>query len=101
MSKPCIVRPSEQEAVDRGAGLESFPLLGARTGALGFSNGITVFEPGAAVPLHTHNVEESITMLEGEKRCARWTGSSTPCGPTTRCMPPPGWCIVFATRAAR
>ena len=69
MSKPCIVRPSDQEAVDRGAGLESYPLLGARTGAQGFSNGITVFEPGAAVPLHTHNVEESITMLEGEAVC--------------------------------
>ena len=69
MSEPCIVRPSEQEPVDRGAGLESYPLLGARTGAAGISNGITIFEPGAAVPLHTHNVEESITMLEGEAVC--------------------------------
>lgn len=29
-------------------------------------NGITDFEPGAAIPLHTHNCEESVMVLEGE-----------------------------------
>jgi HTH-type transcriptional regulator, repressor for puuD len=30
------------------------------------TTGITVFEPGTAIPLHTHNVEESVLVLEGE-----------------------------------
>jgi HTH-type transcriptional repressor of puuD len=30
------------------------------------TTGITVFEPGTAIPLHTHNVEESVLLLEGE-----------------------------------
>lgn len=28
-------------------------------------NGITVLEPGAAVPLHIHNCEESVLVLSG------------------------------------
>ena len=30
-----------------------------------FINGITIFEPGAAIQMHTHNCEESVLMLEG------------------------------------
>ena len=38
---------------------------GART----LVSGTATFQPGAALPLHTHNVEEIVTVLEGEAQC--------------------------------
>ncbi|CAM3282895.1 cupin domain-containing protein [Sphingomonas antarctica] len=35
-------------------------------GATHFINGITRFDPGASVPLHFHNCDESVTLLSGE-----------------------------------
>ena len=40
-------------------------LVTRKLGATGFINGITEFDPGASIPLHTHNVEESVVILEG------------------------------------
>lgn len=37
-----------------------------RAGATGFINGITIFDPNAAIPMHTHNCEESVLLLEGD-----------------------------------
>ncbi len=36
------------------------------TGAQNISSGVTPFEPGAKIPLHYHNVEEQVTVIEGE-----------------------------------
>ena len=36
-----------------------------RHGATAFINGITIFDPGAAVSLHCHNCDESVMILEG------------------------------------
>jgi mannose-6-phosphate isomerase-like protein (cupin superfamily) len=33
------------------------------------TNGVTTFEPGAAVLLHYHNCDESVTILEGNTSC--------------------------------
>lgn len=38
------------------------------TGAGGISTGLVVLEPGAIIAPHTHLVEESITVLEGDVR---------------------------------
>ncbi len=38
---------------------------GART----LVSGTATFQPGAALPLHTHNVEEIVTVLAGEAQC--------------------------------
>jgi HTH-type transcriptional regulator, repressor for puuD len=32
------------------------------------TSGVTVFQPGTGIPLHTHNVEEVVLVLEGEAR---------------------------------
>jgi quercetin dioxygenase-like cupin family protein len=40
-------------------------LVTRKLGATGFINGVTEFDPGAGIPLHTHNVEESVVILEG------------------------------------
>jgi quercetin dioxygenase-like cupin family protein len=63
---PAILRPAELSGYDRGGGVRSIPLVRRAVGAQTFLNGITVFEPGAALPLHRHNCAESVTILEGE-----------------------------------
>lgn len=61
-----VLRPSELEAHDRGGGARTIPLVSRALGAAVFINGITEFAPGAAVPFHKHNCDESVVLLEGE-----------------------------------
>ncbi|MEJ1975002.1 MAG: cupin domain-containing protein [Acetobacteraceae bacterium] len=61
-----VLRPSEIAAADRGGGARTIPLVTPRVGARQLINGITMIEPGAAIPLHFHNCEESVIVLEGE-----------------------------------
>lgn len=63
--EPVILRPSEIPARVRGGGAKTIPLVTRRTGAKDFINGITIFEPNAAIPLHSHNCDESVMLLEG------------------------------------
>lgn len=65
-AKPALLRPSEIAPKDRGGGVRTYPLVRAGIGATSFINGITEFDPGCAVPLHYHNCEESVMLLEGE-----------------------------------
>ena len=64
-SRPAIFRPDEIAAHERGGGARTVPLVNRASGTTSFINGITVFEPGAAIPLHRHNCEESVMLLEG------------------------------------
>jgi putative monooxygenase len=63
--RPAIFRPDDIEAHERGGGARTIPLVNRASGTTSFINGITVFEPGAAIPLHRHNCEESVMLLEG------------------------------------
>jgi putative monooxygenase len=63
---PLVLRPSQLPSVNRGKGVLSQPLVLAERGSTSLTMGISTFEPGAVIPLHTHNVEEAITILEGE-----------------------------------
>ena len=68
MTSPAMVmRAGSIERFDRGAGVATLPYVG-KWNAEGnlVTTGITVFEPGTAIPLHTHNVEENVLILEGE-----------------------------------
>ena len=64
--QPAILRPDEIPARERGGGAKTIPLVTRKVGATGFINGITIFEPNAAIPMHSHNCEESVLLLEGE-----------------------------------
>ncbi|HVC01820.1 MAG TPA: cupin domain-containing protein [Steroidobacteraceae bacterium] len=64
--KAAVLRPAEMKTYDRGGGAGTTPLVGASIGATAFINGITAFEPGAAIPYHSHNCEESVLVLEGD-----------------------------------
>lgn len=66
MAEPAILRPSELPVVDRGGGARTIPLVCCEIGAQGVLNGITEFDPGTAIPLHYHNCEETVLVLEGD-----------------------------------
>lgn len=62
---PAILRPAQIDPIDRGAGVKTTRLVTPAIGATSFINGITTFAPGMVVPFHSHNCEESVTLLEG------------------------------------
>lgn len=66
MSEPAILRPHESKTNDRGGGARTRPLVTRRCGSTSLINGITAFDPGAAIGLHFHNCEESVMVIEGE-----------------------------------
>jgi quercetin dioxygenase-like cupin family protein/heme-degrading monooxygenase HmoA len=61
-----VFRPDELPAKDRGSGARTTPLATAARGATTFLNGITRFEPGAAIAHHRHNVTESVMVVRGD-----------------------------------
>jgi mannose-6-phosphate isomerase-like protein (cupin superfamily) len=64
---PMVIRASQVERFDRGAGVVTLPYVGRWNAEDNrVTTGITVFAPGTAIPLHTHNVEESVLVLDGE-----------------------------------
>lgn len=63
---PQIFRPDEMPFIERGNGARTTPLVTTAVGATSFLNGITTFEPGAAIAHHTHNCIESVMIIEGE-----------------------------------
>ncbi len=69
MAEARVLRFAEVPTVDRGNGIVATPLV---TGALGsehLSSGITSFEPGSGVALHSHNCDEIVCVIEGEAVC--------------------------------
>ncbi|MEP7454169.1 hypothetical protein [Phyllobacterium sp. SB3] len=62
---PRILVPAEIPAYERGGGARTTPLVTRNIGATGFINGITIFSPGASIPVHTHNCDESVVILQG------------------------------------
>ncbi|MCZ6679928.1 MAG: cupin domain-containing protein [Candidatus Poribacteria bacterium] len=64
-----IIRYDEVTVIDHGTGVTAIPLAGKGLGSTTLTNGVTGFEPGAAIALHYHNCDESVTILEGEACC--------------------------------
>jgi putative monooxygenase len=61
-----VLRPSEIKAAERGGGARTIPLVTRKVGSTSLLNGITSFDGGAAIALHSHNCEESVMVLDGE-----------------------------------
>jgi putative monooxygenase len=61
-----VLRPSDIKPHERGGGARTIPLVTRKIGSTSMLNGITEFAPNAAIPLHTHNCEESVMVLEGD-----------------------------------
>jgi quercetin dioxygenase-like cupin family protein/quinol monooxygenase YgiN len=66
VTRPLILRPDELPTFDRRGGARTTPLVTGTRGATTFLNGITAFEPGAAIAHHVHNVAESVVILQGD-----------------------------------
>jgi 3-isopropylmalate dehydrogenase len=63
---PLVLRPGEIAPFDRGTGVRTLPYVGKwNAEANQVTTGVTEFPAGAGIPLHTHNVEESVLILEG------------------------------------
>jgi mannose-6-phosphate isomerase-like protein (cupin superfamily) len=62
-----VLRPEEIERFDRGNGVATVPFVGKwNCEGNTVTTGMTVFSPGTGIPLHSHNVEESVLVFEGE-----------------------------------
>lgn len=61
-----IIRFNNWEGPARAPLTRGQRLVTFETGAANISSGVTRFEPGAKIPLHYHNVEEQVTIIEGE-----------------------------------
>lgn len=62
-----VMRRAERTEVTRGGAVHSLPYLGewnSETAVV--TTGQTVFQPGGELQLHSHNVDESVLVLEGE-----------------------------------
>jgi len=60
-----VLDPTRLSFRERGAGVATMHLVTAKHGATRLLNGITRIAPGAAVPEHFHNCEESVIVLAG------------------------------------
>ena len=57
----------EIDRFDRGNGVVTIPFVGRWNTAVNrVTTGMTVFSSGTGIPLHSHNVEESVLVFEGE-----------------------------------
>jgi mannose-6-phosphate isomerase-like protein (cupin superfamily) len=62
-----LIRPGEIEPFDRGNGVVTLPYVGRWNCEINrITTGQTVFAPGTGLPLHSHNVEESVLILDGD-----------------------------------
>lgn len=62
-----LIRPDAVEPFDRGNGVTTIPYVGkwnCETNRV--TTGQTQFAQGTGLPLHSHNVEETVLILEGE-----------------------------------
>ena len=67
MAEASIIKIDETPVVDRGNGVETTLLVGKeRCGDVKFTSGLTRFPPNQKIPMHSHNCDEQVTLLEGE-----------------------------------
>jgi succinate-semialdehyde dehydrogenase/glutarate-semialdehyde dehydrogenase len=65
-SECLVVRPDETDVFDRGNGVVTTPYVGSWNSTHnGVTTGTTTFKVGTQIPLHSHNVEESVLILRG------------------------------------
>lgn len=67
MTEPrsAILREADFPRISRGGGACTTQLVTPACGATAFLSGFTEIPPGAAIPLHYHNCEESVLVVSG------------------------------------
>ncbi|WP_019927652.1 cupin domain-containing protein [Nocardia sp. BMG111209] len=63
-----IIKAAEVPLLDRGGAVVTTPLVttAAAAGANRITSGISVYPVGSGAPLHSHNCDEHVTILDGE-----------------------------------
>lgn len=61
-----IVKVDEEPVMARGNGIETTLLVGRERCAAKVTTGITSFPAGTEVPVHSHNCDEQVVLLEGD-----------------------------------
>lgn len=63
-----IIKFDEIEVLDRGGAVKTWPLITTETsgGENDLATGISVYPVGAGAPVHSHNCDEQVLILEGE-----------------------------------
>ena len=62
-----VIKAHDVRALDRGGGVTSIPLITKDCDpAAVITTGISTYPPGTGAPLHVHNCDEQVTLLEGE-----------------------------------
>jgi putative monooxygenase len=64
MAEAHILRIDSLPVVDRGNGIQTIPLVTKEIGAKQITTRLTCFPVGAKVPLHSHNCDEQVTILD-------------------------------------
>jgi putative monooxygenase len=64
-----IVRFHSADMYPLADGTRFYDLFAGRFGSVGICGGYGEFEPGASLPCHVHNYDESITIVTGEAVC--------------------------------
>lgn len=65
MSRSAVRRVVERSRHERGGGASTVQMITPDAGARALLNGFTDLPPGAGIPLHLHNCEESVLIVSG------------------------------------
>lgn len=61
-----IIRTRDVARIDRGGGVVTIPLVTKTSDNTALiTTGISTYPPGTGAPLHSHNCDEHVTLLEG------------------------------------
>jgi mannose-6-phosphate isomerase-like protein (cupin superfamily) len=77
-----VIRAAAVERLGRGGGVITIPLITRQSAAEDnkITTGISVYPPGTGAPLHSHNCDEHVTLLEGSAE-VEIAGQVTPLEP--------------------
>ncbi|MCC6474890.1 MAG: cupin domain-containing protein [Burkholderiales bacterium] len=66
MNKSSIIKVDSVNVIDRGGGIRTIPLVTPRSAqSPRFTTGISIYPRGTGAPLHSHNCDEQVTLLQG------------------------------------
>ena len=66
MSKTQILKFGEIELIARGGGIQTVPLVTSKSSPQAkFTTGMSVYPKGTGAPLHCHNCDEQVTLIDG------------------------------------
>ncbi len=64
-SNAALLKPETLPRYERGGGASTTPLVTREVGTTSFITGYTSFGGGAEIAFHSHNVQESVVLMEG------------------------------------